>query len=175
MNAKRGLILRIVTMFLVATPSAARACDAQSSQEPLPTVTSAAVPLYPRTADIVHIEGTVWLRVSTDGRRVSDVKVEGGPPMLAKAAADNVRTWEFRQHKPTTFKVKFNYRILPDSGCDMDNSVVMLRLPVEVEVSTKGVHTCDPASARQVALPDTWLYPHAPSAVNGAISWDGNR
>ena len=102
--------------------------------------------LYPRTADLVHIEGIVWLRVSTDGTRVSDVKVESEPPMLAKAAADNVRTWEFSQHKPTTFKVKFSYRILPESGCYVDNSVVMLRLPTEVEVSTKGVHTCDPRS-----------------------------
>jgi len=147
MNAKRGLILRIVTMFLVAMSSAATVCYAQSSQEPLPTVTNAAVPLYPRTADIVHIEGIVWLQVSTDGKRVSDVKVEGGPPMLAKAAADNVRTWEFSRHKPTTFKVKFNYKILPESGCSVDNSVVMLRLPIEVEVSTKGVHTCDPVEA----------------------------
>lgn len=132
-------------MFLVAMSPAARVYHAQSSQDPLPTVTSAAVPLYPRTADVVHIEGIVWLRVSTDGKRVSDVKVEGGPPMLAKAAADNVKTWEFSRHKPTTFKVKFDYKILPESGCDVDNSVVMLRLPAEVEVSTKAVHTCDPS------------------------------
>jgi hypothetical protein len=40
--------------------------------------------------------------------------------------------------------VKFIYKFLPESGCDVDNSVVTLRLPTEVEVSTKGVHTCDP-------------------------------
>ena len=89
----------------------------------MPTVTSAAVPLYPRTADLVHIEGIVLLQVSTNGARISDVKVEAGPPMLAKAASDNVRTWEFSQHTPTTFRVKFSYRILPESGCYLDNSV----------------------------------------------------
>lgn len=146
MNPRRRLAPRIVTICLSVMCPIARLCDAEPPQEALPTVTSAAVPLYPRTADLVHIEGIVWLRVSTDGTRVSDVKVESEPPMLAKAAADNVRTWEFSQHKPTTFKVKFSYRILPESGCYVDNSVVMLRLPTEVEVSTKGVHTCDPRS-----------------------------
>jgi hypothetical protein len=148
MDARRRLILRVAMMFLVALSPAARVCDAQSSQEPLPTVTSAAVPLYPRTADLAHIEGVVWLQVSTDGKRVSDVKVESGPPLLANAAADNVRTWEFGQHQPTTFKVRFNYRFLPESGCYVDNSVVMLRLPAEIEVSTKRVHTCDPVEQR---------------------------
>jgi hypothetical protein len=141
---RRRSVLHIVTMSLVAICPVAWLCDAAPSQEPLPTVTNATVPLYPRTADLAHIEGIVWLQVSTDGVRVSNVKIEGGPPMLAKAAADNVKTWEFSQHKPTTFKVKFTYRILADSGCYVDNSVVMLRLPSEVEVSTKGVHTCDP-------------------------------
>jgi hypothetical protein len=144
MNPKRRLALRVVTIFLSAIWPIALLCNAEPPQEALPTVTSAAVPLYPRTADLVHIEGIVLLQVSTNGARVSDVKVEAEPPMLAKAAADNVRTWEFSQHKPTTFKVKFSYRILPESGCYLDNSVVMLRLPTEVEVSTKGVRTCDP-------------------------------
>jgi Gram-negative bacterial TonB protein C-terminal len=144
MSPRRRLVLRIAAMLLGTICTVAWLRDAEPSQEPLPTVTNAAVPLYPRTADLAHIEGIVRLQVSTDGARVSNVKVESGPPMLAKAAADNVRTWEFSQHKPTTFKVKFNYRILPESGCYVDNSVVMLRLPTEVEVSTKGVHTCDP-------------------------------
>jgi hypothetical protein len=146
MNSRRRLTLLVVTMSLTAVCSVAWLCDAEPSQEPLPTVTNAAVPLYPRTAVLAHIEGVVWLHVSTDGARVSGVKVDGGPPMLAKAAADNVRTWQFSEPKPTSFKVKFSYSILSESGCYVDNSVVMLRLPTEVEISTKGVHTCDPAS-----------------------------
>jgi Gram-negative bacterial TonB protein C-terminal len=144
MNLRRRRILRIVAVFLGAVCTAEWLCDAEPPQETLPTVTNAAVPLYPRTADLAHIEGIVRLQVSTDGARVSNVKVEDGPPMLATAAADNVRTWEFNQHKPTTFGVRFSYRFLHESGCYVDNSVVMLRLPTEVEVSTKRVHTCDP-------------------------------
>ncbi len=146
MNPRKKLFLHIVTMSLAAICPVVGLCGAEPPQEPLPRVTNAAVPLYPRTADLAHIEGIVRLQVSTDGVRVADVKVEDGPPMLAKAAADNVRTWEFSQHKPTTFKVKFSYRFLPESGCYVDNSVVTLRLPTEVEVSTKVVHTCDPRS-----------------------------
>jgi hypothetical protein len=147
MNTKRRSHLDSVLMLLAPICLVAWLCDAAQSKEPLPTVTNAAVPLYPRTPHIAHIEGTVRLRVSTDGKRISDVKVESGPPMLANAATDNVGTWEFSQHKPTTFEVKFNYRILPESVCYLDNSVVMLRLPTQVEVSTKGVHPCDPSEA----------------------------
>jgi hypothetical protein len=65
--------------------------------------------------------------------------------MLAKAAQENVKTWEFEEHSPTTFEVTFRYKILPQSECDIDNGTVLLRLPTEVEVSAKGVQTCDPA------------------------------
>jgi hypothetical protein len=61
-------------------------------------------------------QGIVWLQVSTDGARVSDVKVEGGPPMLAKAASDNVRTWEFSQHKATTKPAKFVVFFIKNEG-----------------------------------------------------------
>jgi hypothetical protein len=65
--------------------------------------------------------------------------------MLVQAAQENVKTWEFEEHSPTTFKATFRYKILPQSECDIDNGTVLLRLPTEVEVSAKGVQTCDPA------------------------------
>ncbi len=118
---------------------------AQQSKEPLPTVTTAGVPFYPPIARVARIEGVVRLRLSTDGKRVSAISVESGPPALVPAAQENVRTWQFKDHSPTTFESTFRYKMLPESECEMDSGTVLLRLPTEVEVSAKGVQTCDPA------------------------------
>jgi hypothetical protein len=124
---------------------------ALQKKKSLPVVTSASVPMYPRTPRIAHIDGVVRLRLSTDGARVSSMDVESGPPMLAQAAQENVRTWLFEKHSPTTFDVTFHYTLLPtkcDSECncdDLGNGTAILRLPTEIEVSANEVMTCDPA------------------------------
>ena len=117
---------------------------AQQSKEPLPAVATAGVPFYPSVARVARIEGVVRLRLSTDGKRVSAISVEGGPPALVPAAEENVRTWQFKDHSPTTFEATFRYKMLPESECEMDSGTVLLRLPTEVEVSARGVQTCDP-------------------------------
>ena len=118
---------------------------AQQSKESLPTVAAAAVPFYPPVARVARIEGVVRLRLSTDGKRVSAISVESGPPALTPAAEENVRTWQFKDHNPTTFEAIFRYKMLPESECGMDSGTALLRLPTEVELSAKGVQTCDPA------------------------------
>ena len=123
----------------------------QKTSEELPVVAAASVPLYPRTALLVHIQGTVKIRVTTNGTKVSSVEVENGPPMLARAAQENIRTWQFQRHNPTTFLVTFDYRIEEPAGCSVNNSTAVLRMPSDVQISAKGVHTCDPAS--KVASP----------------------
>jgi|GEM_PF-1967134 len=117
---------------------------AQQSKEPLPTVATAGVPFYPPVARVARIEGVVHLRLSTDGKRVSAISVESGPPALVQAAQENVRTWQFKDHSPTTFEATFRYKMLSESECEMDSGTVLLRLPTEVEVSARGVQTCDP-------------------------------
>ena len=117
---------------------------AQQSKEPLPTVATAGVPFYPPVARVARIEGVVHLRLSTDGKQVSVISVQSGPPALAQAAQENVRTWQFKDHRPTTFEATFRYKMLPESVCEMDSGTVLLRLPTEVEVSARGVQTCDP-------------------------------
>jgi Gram-negative bacterial TonB protein C-terminal len=130
---------------LFALGAGATTSRAQQSTEPLPTVAAAGVPFYPPVARIAHIEGVVHLQLSTDGKRVSGISVEGGPPALVPAAEENVRSWQFKVHSPTTFEVTFLYKMLPESACEMDNGTVLLKLPTVVEVSAKGVQTCDPA------------------------------
>ncbi len=124
---------------------------AQQTKAKLPKVASASVPFYPRFAPPARIQGVVTLRLSTDGKRVSAVGAESGPPMLIQAAKENVRTWQFEQHRPTSFEVTFHYKLLPtkcDSECTCDSEEkesVLLQLPTNVEVSAKEYTICDPS------------------------------
>ena len=123
-------------------------------EKPLPSVISASVPFYPRIAQQAHIDGAVRLQISTDGNRVASVEVQTGQPMLAQAARESVKTWEFDQHSPTTFQVTFRYRLLPskcDAKCNCDTTEkpsVFLQLPTDVEVNAKELMVCDSASNR---------------------------
>ncbi len=128
-------------------------CGAQS-EKPLPIVVSASVPFYPRVAQLAHITGVVKLRISTDGIRASSVEIESGPAMLARAAEENIKTWKFDQHTPTTFEATFRYVLLPpvcDSNCncgDTNKNTVQLQLPASVEVKVMTVELCDPVVTR---------------------------
>jgi hypothetical protein len=114
--------------------------------EELPIVSAASMPLYPRTAHLAHIQGQVRIRVTTDGNKVVSFDDESGPPMLVKAAEENLWTWRFEKHKSTTFFVTFDYRIEGESACTIGNASVVLHLPSEIQISVKGVYTCDPRS-----------------------------
>ena len=109
---------------------------------------SAAVPFYPQEARIARQSGTVSIRASTDGTHVTEVTSMEGPGILARAAAANVRTWVFKQHSPVSFRTIFQYTILSDVDCDMDNGTVLLKLPSRVEITVKGWQTCDPVIIR---------------------------
>jgi Gram-negative bacterial TonB protein C-terminal len=137
-NANLPLILLICCVATFGQP------DQQPTQD-LPVVTDAAVPFYPPRARLAHIEGVVRLQVSTDGEKVSVVELLEGQPVLALAAKENVKTWRLKWHARTTFEATFRYKLLPEFVCEADNPTVLLRLPLEVEVSTKGLKTCDPS------------------------------
>lgn len=116
----------------------------------MPRVISAQVPLYPRVLQAAHFEGDVRLRLATDGMRVSSMQTLSGAPLLAKAATDNVKTWEFAKHEPAAFETVFHYRLVP-STCDdecncgsVELPTVSLRLPTEVYVNAEEMRICDP-------------------------------
>ena len=142
--------MRILGLTVLFVLLAGRTCTAQSVK-PLPIVVSASVPFYPRVAQLAHIEGTVRLRISTDGKGVSSADVESGPPMLARAAKENVKTWQFEQHIPTTFETTFRYvltnpKCVSECNCDgSEQGSAQLRFPTEISVSGHAVVTCDPA------------------------------
>jgi len=98
-----------------------------------------------------RIQGVVTLRVSTDGKQVSAVDAANRPPLLVKAAKENVKTWQFEPHTGTKFEITFHNRLLPvecDSDCNCDSEEkesVLLQLPTHAEVSAKQYMLCDPA------------------------------
>lgn len=150
-NTRHGLQVRTtgaLVLFILG------AIMAVGQQKPLPSVISASVPLYPRTPQMAHIEGAVQLRISTDGNRVVSVEVQSGQPMLAQAAQDNVKTWQFEQHSPTTFEATFRYRLLKskcDAQCNCrtaEKPSVLLQLPTDVEVNAEELMVCDAASSK---------------------------
>lgn len=143
---KLGILGVVLTLSVGANMSVA-----QQAKKPMPTVAGASVPLYPRVIRAARIQGDVTLRLSTDGERVSTVEVESGPPMLAEAAKDNVKTWQFEPHAPTSFEVTFHYKLLLPTKCDSEcncdseeKESVLLQLPTNVNVSAKVPAICDP-------------------------------
>ncbi len=147
-----GILGVVLTLGLGANTVAA-----QQARKPMPTVASASVPLYPRVIRAARIQGDVTLQLSTDGERVSAVEVENGPPMLAEAAKDNVKTWQFEPHTPTSFEVTFHYKLLLPTKCDSEcncdseeKESVLLQLPTNVEVSSKIPAICDPPAKIEI-------------------------
>lgn len=147
-NRSRFAIMGMLIGFI----SFVAATAAAQSRKPLPIVVTASVPFYPSIARAAHITGDVHLRISTDGKRVSAISVESGPPMLVAAAEENIRTWEFKELHPTMFETTFHYKLVPskcDARCDCDfesdSGTVLLKLPADVEVTAKTMEPCDPA------------------------------
>jgi hypothetical protein len=142
---RRYNVRTIAFLLLLALALAPNRSVAQQSKEAIPVVIGATVPLYPRIAVIAHITGVIRFRLSTDGSHVTSIAVESGQPMLAKAAEENIKTWQFEKHKPTTFGATFTYKLLP-AKCDAEgncngpeNDEVLLHLPTEANITTKEV------------------------------------
>jgi hypothetical protein len=105
---------------------------------------------------MARIQGVVCLRVSTDGKRVSSVEVVSGPPLLARLANDNVKTWLFNPHDPTSFDVTFHYKLLRPTNCDSncncefpEEEGVLLQLPTQVDLNAKIQMGCSPVDLQQ--------------------------
>jgi TonB family protein len=108
-------------------------------------------------ANAARIQGDVHLRVTTDGSGIASVVLESGQPMLAKAAQDNVRTWKFKPHDPTSFSTLFAYRLRAEPNCKTDksgNGEVHLNLPTQVEIITNPRAACyDPNDELDLSEP----------------------
>lgn len=115
---------------------------AQPPKAVLPMVAGGAVPLYPPVARVTKVQGIVHLKVVTDGTKVVMAHAEDGHRLLARASEENVRTWVFSKHEPTSFTVTYRYRL--DAHADPNNPTVTLRFPSEVDVSIAPLVLSDP-------------------------------
>jgi hypothetical protein len=118
------------------------AAVAQPPKAVLPMFAGGAVPLYPPVARATKVQGIVHLKVVTDGTKVVMAHAEDGHRLLASASEENVRTWVFSKHEPTSFTVTFRYRL--DVHADPNNPTVTLRFPTEVDVSMAPLVLSDP-------------------------------
>jgi len=103
---------------------------AQEPEKPPPNVVEHAEPGYPSLARMARIMGDVRVRFTTDGQSVISAEAETGHELLRQFAVENVRTWKFAAHDPSTFHVTFRYKILSN-----ENYVVFLPSPVVVEIA----------------------------------------
>jgi hypothetical protein len=142
---KRDLLLKPLWAALVIVTGGASVL-AQGPATDVPLVVGGKIPLYPIMARAAQIQGVVKIKVVTDGKKVTSADVESGVPMLAQFAKENVLTWEFSKHKPTTFVTTFKYVIEGPNQCAYSNGSSTLNLPLEVRINAKGVETCDPAT-----------------------------
>ncbi len=135
---------RFVYVAMLILGALSISCVAQKASPKLPIVTAASVPIYPRLALVARIHGIVKIRVKTDGKKVISLDSESGPPILVKAAKENIQTWEFEEHKPADFVTTYEFRIMEPAQCNFDNGMAVLHLPSEIQVTAGGIETCDP-------------------------------
>jgi len=74
------------------------------------------------------------VKITTDGHHAVTAHAEDGPKLLAAAAEENARTWQFATHEATTFTVTYHYKLVAGLKGDPENPEIVLRLPTEVEV-----------------------------------------
>lgn len=142
-------LVRRSIMFLPLAIVASLAPFTVSSQESkvaLPKVATLGVPFYPPLARAAHVEGIVHVRITTDGQRVTATHVEDGNKLLAAAAEENAKTWQFTAHEPATFTVTYRYKLVAGLKGDPSSPTVTLRLPSEVEVFTIPPVISDPSA-----------------------------
>jgi hypothetical protein len=65
-------------------------------------------PTYPVEAKTMQLQGQVFMRITTDGKKVIDVKASGDPK-LVQAAQQNIRTWRFAEDAPKEFSITYSY------------------------------------------------------------------
>ena len=126
----------------------------------LPTVVAAALPAHPPIPRQAGVNGVVRLQVYTDGEKVSRSVVLETPPqlasMFASAIDENLQTWRFARHVPTSFQVTFRFTSLrsePPDPCGpgrkdpwmRPEAVSALHFPTDFDIQslTELIAICD--------------------------------
>ena len=140
------MVLQLLLALLILTTTSP-ATLAQEPKGTMPMIAGAAVPMYPPLARAARVQGVIHIRVTTDGTMVAAAHAEDGNRLLAVAAEENVRTWQFSKHQPTSFTVTYRYRL--DAHGNPNNPTVIFRFPTDVEVSIAPLVISDPPARIQ--------------------------
>ena len=84
-DAKRYPLRKFVGVGLMVLCGMLYPAAAQKAEQQLPLVVAGEMPLYPIMARAARVQGVVKIKVTTDGKKVTSVDVESGPPMLVKS------------------------------------------------------------------------------------------
>jgi outer membrane biosynthesis protein TonB len=147
---KNNLVISFASTALlslaVVASLASFSSGAQESKAVSLKVATIGVPIYPPLARAAHVEGTVHIKITTDGQRVIGTHVEDGHKLLAAAAEENAKSWQFTANGPATFIVTYRYKLVPGLKGDPSSPAITLRLPNEVQVSTVPLVISDPGA-----------------------------
>lgn len=75
------------------------------------------MPKYPVIARTAHVIGDLEAEFTLDETgSVTSVQILSGPPLLARATEENIKTWKFylpaeNKKPPSVYKTKFSYRL----------------------------------------------------------------
>lgn len=137
--------LRIFCSALCAIGILLPIARAQNADQATPVVISATMPLYPKIAVAARVEGTVKIKVTTNGKSVVSLETLRGPAMLVQETKKEILTWKFDENKPSTFISTFDYSFSDPPSCSYTNSIVNAQLPLKVDIRIRRLQTCDPA------------------------------
>lgn len=150
---RRLLALIFLTPTLLYAQQTVSSLPTQPTQwsTELPRVSNMDIPFYPPLARAANVYGTVRLKVTTNGERVTDVQVLEGHKLLAGAAEHNVRSWKFLPSKPSTFSVLFTFKFADANANNYEQLIKMLpdaevrtELPLAVEITSAPRPTSSP-------------------------------
>ncbi len=139
-----------IRAFPLSSPAAAPE-ETKTAGKPALKIVKKQNPVYPPSAKVGGIEGTVVLQctVVKDGS-VSEVKVVSGKPELAESATQAVKQWQFAppDKAPVITKIEINYTLADkNAGATIDEIVVNANESRKAVIVTKPViiYKPDPA------------------------------
>lgn len=103
-------VIRFVLTAALAMSLATAAFSQDIANAESRKLTKRVAPNYPELAKRMGVAGAVKLEiaVAADGK-VKDVKVLGGHPVLAQAAAQSAHNWQFEPGRESTEQVTVNF------------------------------------------------------------------
>jgi hypothetical protein len=112
-----------------------------SSPANFPQVEYLKIPAYPPWPPCIETE--VVMKVKTDGEKIVAVEVLNFVnPVFGDTSVENVKTWQFKKHKPTEFITRWKYN--RESCLEYKPNIITLKLPFEVDIKSFSMPNIDP-------------------------------